>query len=292
MPSEIDTGEGKKEVDLLELLPLQEAVINHVSGKMRNGKTYISTKMVLDHLKDGAVVYTSWKIKWDGYDERKSRWNMWKAKMGFKKEFLVAPKENWHYLPYDGVEDPVTSATLYAPYTNWMDKFLSLTDCEVWLDEGQIPLNTYESTRIKQDKQNAIFFTGHFNRSIYVISQRPIQVHPIVRANISRFYIVSKTDGWLGTKFLVREFQEIDSQGLPDMTAEPESEEEFSFDKKIAEAYDSKYMRGNVKESQKNLTRIEKITRNDFKKAEDVPTPPENFIERWKNKNEQIFLHE
>lgn len=260
MPSDVTlpTGE-KKEIDLLEIVPVNEAVVNQWYGKIRSGKTYSATAQAISDLNNGNVVYTSWKIRWKGLDERTSKWNLWKARWGLKKEFKVFPASNWHYLPFDGVEN---NLDYYAPFSNFLDKFLSLTDCIVYLDEGQVVLNSYEKTNIKEEKQRAILFTGHFNRSINIISQRPIQIHPILRANISRFFKIEKKQGWFGGIHFIRsEYQDTDGNSLPDETKPPESITEYAFDETIAKAYDSKYMRGNTPESQKNNAEIYRLNR-------------------------------
>lgn len=248
------------------IIPVNEAVIESYSGKIRSGKTYTATRDAVEDLKNGNVVYTSWKIAWEGYDERKSKWNLWKASHGLKKEFKYFPKENWHYLPLPGTPDAIKHGhEYYAPYTNFQDKLFSLTDCIVYLDEGQGVMNSYERTNISEEKQNGILFTGHFNRTIKIISQRPIQIHPILRANVSRFWIIEKNEGWFSTSFKKSEYQETDSNSLPDRNKPPESEEEYSFDKKIGAMYNSKYMRGDVEESQSNGAVIYEITKKEAK---------------------------
>ena len=273
MPSSIQNQNGEeKEIDLLEVIPVNEAVVNQWYGKIRSGKTYSATAQAIRDLEQGNVVYTSWKIDWNGYDERNSKWNLLWGRLGIKKQFKIFPKENWHYLPFDGVEETLE---FYKPFTNFYDKFFSLTDCIVYLDEGQVPLNSYEKTKISQEKQNGILFTGHFNRSINIISQRPVQIHPILRANISRFYKIEKHESWLGgIKFIRSEYQETDANSLPDESKEPESVVEYAFDEKIAKKYNSKYMRGNTPASQKNFATVVRPTkpellelRNKLKKA-------------------------
>lgn len=263
MPSEIVLPSGEKiEQDLFEIIPHNEAVVNQYIGKIRSGKTYTGTRDAIKDLENGNVVYTSWKINWQGYDERQDRWQLWKAAHGFKRTpFKVFPKENYHYLPFTSRDKKI-----YLPYDNFIEKLFSLTDCIVYLDEGQGPLNSYEKTKISQEKQDGILFTGHFNRTINILSQRAVQIHPMLRANVSRWYKIEKKEGWFSIHFKKSEYQEANDNNLPDMRGEPESIEEYNFDKKIGEMYDSKYMRGDTPPSQKNFAEIHHITKEEAKK--------------------------
>lgn len=262
MPSVVITPEGeKKELDLIaDLIPQNEAVVNQWCGKIRSGKTYGATKQALDDLNAGNVVYTSWLIKWDGYDERKSWFKLWLGRIGLKKNFIVYPKENYHYLPYESKD-----LRVYAPFTNFFDKFFSLTDCTVYLDEAQAILSSYEKTDISKEKQNSILYTGHLNRSINIISQRPSAIHAIMRANISRWYRMTKSEGWFGVTFRREEFQEADGNNLPRFDTEPEEVEEYPGRKEIYNAYDSKYMRGDTPTSQKNFAELLHLTKEECK---------------------------
>lgn len=258
MPSVVAQGNEIKEVDLLDYVPIYEAVVNQWYGKIRQGKTYSATCFAIEDLNQGNVVYTSWKIKWEGYDQRKIWWCLLLGALGLKKNFIVYPKENLHYLPFESEDKKV-----YLPYSNFMDKFISLTDCVVYLDEGQVPFNSYEKTNLSQEKQNSILFTGHLNRSINIISQRPVAIHAVMRANISRYYKIEKIFSfgrWV--RFRRSEIQDTDGNNLPDET-KIESEETYWGKKKIYEAYDSKYMRGDRPASQNNYTAVYGLTRKE-----------------------------
>jgi len=258
MPSLIHKGNELKEIDLLDFVPIYEAVVNQWYGKIRSGKTYSATSFAIQDLEQGNVVYTSWKINWEGYDERKRFWPLLLGALGLKKQFICFPKENLHYLPFESDDKRV-----YYPYTNFMDKFMSLTDCNVFLDEGQVPFNSYEKTNLSQEKQNSILFTGHLNRTINIISQRPVAIHAVMRANISRYYKLEVTFRWRNfVHFKRSEIQETDGNNLPDET-KIESEETYWGKKRIYQAYDSKYMRGDKPQSQTNNMAVYKLNRKE-----------------------------
>jgi len=270
-----ELGKEYTDFDIAEVVPQNEAVVNMWSGKIRSGKTYGATMQVIEDLNAGNVVYATWKIAWEGYDERTSLWNLFLGWLGIKKEFKVFPKENFHHLPFTSEDKRV-----YLPHGNFLDKFYSLTDCTVYVDEAQGPFNSYEKTNINQAKQNSILFTGHLNRTINIISQRPVQIHAIMRANVARYYFMTKEEGWFGVTFTRKEWQSTDTQNLPDFESEPDEEITYKGDKKIYAVYDSKYMRGDTPASQENLAKIFLVTREDIKKfwrerrkEKEVPLP-------------------
>jgi len=104
----------KIESEIFEYIPIEEADIAQYFGKIRNGKTYIATRDAVELLNAGLVVYANWKIKFNGYDERDSKWNLFLGLLGLKKTFIKYPKENFHFLPIN---------------EEFFDKFARLTDC-------------------------------------------------------------------------------------------------------------------------------------------------------------------
>lgn len=233
--------------------PIGEAFIDLIYGKIRQGKTYSGTASVWRDLKNGNVVYTSWPIDFDGYDERKIWWMRLLAKIGLKKNFLIIPKENLHYV--NVIE--MTSEQFFE----WLS---TKTDCIIYIDEAQWVFDSYIKTMMEKNHRATIFTTGHFNRAIKVIAQRPMQIHTSLRGNIARYYKVEKIFGgfwFIPARFRMTEFQELKSMdAVPDETTDEdgeyihaESTEEFFMNFEVAGSYDSKYLRGNMPSSQKNL---------------------------------------
>jgi len=139
-------------------------------GKIGQGKTYGATADVLDDLKRGWIVYTTWQINFNGYDQRDSIfWPFASLLFPWKNEFKVIPKENLRYI--DIFDDA------------FLESFEKLKNCKVYLDEGHIAFDSYEMSKASLKKRASILHTRHFNRSINIISQRPTAIHVAMRAN-------------------------------------------------------------------------------------------------------------
>lgn len=268
MPSTVIDKNGEiRQIDVLDILPPQEGEINITYGRIGTGKTSIGTKRVLEHLKKGHVEYVNWKIKWEGYDERKIKWKVLLYLLGFKKYLVNFPKENLKYFPIN---------------QSFIDELSKKTSCCVHLDEGHIPFDSYEATRMNVEKRSAVFATRHFDRSMYVYTQRANSVHVNLRGNSNRFYKCEKTIDFTIPiikkriiRFLVTEFQDLTPTGAIDETRkinEKGEEGNYKFAvsqkrywgrKKIFEKYDSKYLRGNMPESQEKLMTAYKMSIKD-----------------------------
>jgi hypothetical protein len=65
---------GKQIIDISPLLGVfeaQEGEVQQIIGKTGMGKTYEATRRALNYLKQGYVVYTTWKLNLpEYYDER------------------------------------------------------------------------------------------------------------------------------------------------------------------------------------------------------------------------------
>jgi len=226
---------------ILEYLPANEADILQYFGKIRNGKTYIATADILDLLNAGHVVYANWRVQWEGRDERTEWFARLLGRLGLKKRFYVYPKENFRYLPVD---------------ESFFDKFAMLTDCVIFLDEGHIAFNSYEMTKMALGKQASILHTGHFDRAIRIISQRPTAIHVVMRANVNVFIECEKIFSFLGINiFRKTEYEEMTAQESVDRELPGKSRLYFG-SKRIYNAYDTKYLRGDTPASQQNGTQI------------------------------------
>jgi len=234
MPTTLQIGKKLLEIDLVGLFSPQDGEITQRYGRIGQGKTYGATADVLDELKRGHVVYTNWKMNYEGFDQRES----WLFVIGsilffWRSKLFYFPKENLRYLPID---------------ENFMDTFEKLTDCSVYLDEGHVIFDSYEMAKMSMQKRVAVLHTRHFNRSIHIISQRPTAIHVMMRANVNRFY---KYEKLISSPFLL--FRRTEFQ---DMTGETVDEEQpigvklYLGSKKIYSMYDSKYLRGNTPDSQ------------------------------------------
>jgi len=228
-----------QQVSAFEFLSQNEADIVQYFGKIRNGKTYIATSDILNLLSRGHVVYANWKIKWEGYDQRKVLPYKILGLLGFKKRFLYFPPENFRYLPIDD---------------KFFEKFGRLTDCDVFLDEGHLVFNSYEMANMNLFKQASILHTGHFNRSIRIISQRPNNVHVQMRANVNYFFECRKVLSFMGFNVFKKILYEDMVNGDTVDLDQPVKHWFYFGNKRVYGAYDTKYLRGNLPASQANLT--------------------------------------
>lgn len=227
---------------ILDFFPIDEGFIDQYFGKIRQGKTYIATADALRDLESGRIVYANWRIKFDGYDERKSYWKRFLALIGLKRYFFYFPPENFHYLP---LSNPCEWQKKYG-LKNFHEVFSTLTDCVVYLDEGHIVFDSYLLTRMPPEQRGSILHTAHFNRTIKIISQRPTAIHVTLRANVNRFFQCEKTFDFAGIKvFRKTEYQEMTNDENVDLD-QPESSVRYWGHGKIYDAYDTKYLRGDI----------------------------------------------
>lgn len=218
-------------VDLFEPL---EGELNFYYGAIGNGKTYSATADILDLLQQGHVVYCNWHINYEGFDERTSLKYAFMNLLFNRKNYYSFPKENLKYFSPDDVT---------------IEFLASLTDCDVFIDEGQWIFDSYEGTKFSKEKRRLILHTRHLNRSLNIISQRTQAVHKTARAQINRFYKCVKI---MQKPFLVFkrfEYQDIKSDDV-DETVEPLSVKTYIASKRVLNAYDTHYLRGGVPVSQ------------------------------------------
>lgn len=245
--------------DLIDEFPIGEAFVDCIYGKIRQGKTYTATALIWSLLREGNVVYANWPVNFDGYNERDYWYYRLMGILGLKKNFLVVPKEN------------LKTFDLYAMNVEeFFDWFKNLTDCVVVIDEAQLVFDSYLKTLMDKGHRMTLFATGHFNRALKVVTQRPMQLHTSIRGNIARYYKVEKIfEGrWIiPMRFKLTEFQELrTTDAVPNEDIDEngeyihaESIKRFWLKKKIANSFDTKYLRGDMKPSQKNLAQIWEI---------------------------------
>lgn len=241
MPTKIDTiGKKVAEIDLVSLFQPADGEITQRYGRIGSGKTYGATVDVLEELSHGHVVYVNWKMDYHGFDQRRSLVHVLGTILfPWKNTLYDFPAENLRYIAVD--ED-------------FIDNFEKLTDCSVYLDEGHVVFDSYEMAKMSMQKRVAVLHTRHFDRSINIISQRPTAVHRMLRANVNRFYkyeCLIKTSLFNIPIVLFRrtEYQDMVEENVDE--SQPLSYKLYFLNAKIAEAYDSKYLRGDIQPSQK-----------------------------------------
>jgi Cdc6-like AAA superfamily ATPase len=223
-------GERLSENEILNIFQPYEGEINMYYGRIGNGKTAGATADILHLLTKGQIVYANWHINFEGYDERKSIVALlWKT-IFFRSNFNRFPKYNLHYFNSDDIN---------------MSFLAGLTDCHVFIDEGQWIFDSYKGTNFDPESRRLILHTRHFNRSLNIVSQRTQAVHVSARAQINRFYKFVKI---LTFPFIVikrYEYQDM-AQNDVDETVDPISVRSYWLSKRIRNAYNSKYLRGGI----------------------------------------------
>lgn len=234
---------------LLDVFQAQEGIIEHIIGKTGNGKTYYATLRAWELLMQGNVVYTTWKmILPDFYDERED-WNtvFWKTVFGKKQFYRYNLKENWRWIDIDRPD--------------LVQYIASLTDCYVFLDEGQDIFSSHD--RIDGTARRTITRTRHMRKTLIIVSQRAMAVDTNARANVSHYYKCVKRMAWFfpfKPFFFVYTTEEMDDQNLPIWEEHiPYSNgkvwrapiyRKYFAQKKIYDLYNSWYLRDGIEKSQ------------------------------------------
>jgi len=261
--------------DIYELLPPKEADLNLVYGIPGSGKTSYGSLCIVNDLMAGHVVYANWDVRFNEIREWDFYTNRLLGLIGLKNEFWTFPRENFHFWNY---LDKEMDGKKYGE--DFITKLSSLNDCCVHLDEGHLPFDSYEATRMSPEKRAAIFATRHFNRSLSIYTQRPQSVHVNVRANCNRFYKCESE--WVGLpglkkqQFTVTEFLKVNDNNIPDeeMILDdkglPTNEYKnaasvfrYEGNQNHFDLFDSKYMRKGVPHSQANYARREELSLKD-----------------------------
>lgn len=256
---------------LLDLIGVQAGFLAQIYGKIKNGKTYLGTVMAIDTANHGQVTYVNWPIAWKGYDQRKIWYYKFLGLIGLKRKFWIYPKENMHFADLSQLDNVKIDGE--STGKNFYDWFGTLTSCTCFFDEGHIYYDSYLALKMDMSKRLSILETAHYDRSVYIISQRASAIHAVLRGNVNIFYKCEKIrKGWwiFKPKFRRVEFQETGADEKPNEERETiidpstgkkeygdylfaESIVKFTGKKAIFNSYNSKYRRLGAKESQENL---------------------------------------
>jgi hypothetical protein len=287
---------GKQVRDIGELVSVfeaQEGLIIQIIGKTGNGKTYEATRQAWNLLKQGKVVYTTWHlILPEYYDERQDKLKLFWSLLTFNKKFYRFDfKKNWKHLDIDRPD--------------LVEYVANLTDCYVFLDEGQDIFDSYEGRAMSQTKRKSLTRTRHLRKTLIIISQRASAVAVTARANVTWFYKCVKTWVWYmpwRNFFKVYMTEEMDDQSNPIWEKPMEQWTASVFhqgfeDKRIYNLYNSWYLREGIVPSQEvnfdayNLTTMDKIKAL-FSKKEKVPLAftYEEMVEKSREKQAQYRL--
>lgn len=238
---------GKRVIDISQLVDVfeaQEGEIQHIIGKTGNGKTYEGTRRALEYLRQGYVVYTTWHMVLpDIFDEREDGESLiFKTLFGRKQFYVFDYKKNWNFLDIDRPD--------------LVEFVAGLTDCIVFLDEGQDIFDSYEGTGMSKEKRKSLTRTRHMRKTLIIISQRAQAVAVSARANVTFFYKCVKGYAWFWPflpYFKVYRTEEMDDSNFPVWETEdykaPLWRSHFA-SKEVYESYNSWYLRAGLPKSQ------------------------------------------
>jgi len=221
--------------ELIDLFEPNEGTINFYYGRIGQGKTYAATADILELLSQGRVVYANWKINYKGFDERESFIHVFFKTLFFRKDFYFFPEQNLRYFSPDDVT------------IEWLN---SLTDCEIFIDEGQWLLDSYEGNKFSKEKRRLLLHTRHLNRSLNIISQRTQAVQVSARGQVNRFFKCEKKMEWPFLVFKRTEFQDMKDNDVDESETSIVSEKTYFASKRVMDAYDTKYLRAGIPRSQ------------------------------------------
>jgi len=254
----IHTKEGQKVFDVSELIDVfqaEEGSVESYTGSVGEGKTYGATRRAIHDLQRGQVVYTNWYLVLDDFngDERTSFWSVFRnLVLGRSRFYNIDIKKNWHYFDFDDENTWVieTAEGRKIRYDSVVDFIANLTDCIVYLDEGQDIFDSYEGTNMSKKKRKTITRTRHLHKTLVVISQRYQAIPPTARANIKTFYKHVKVMAKPWLRFKVYATSEIDNNHMPIFDLEAKSFDAYWASKKILKAYNSYYLSNGIPKSQ------------------------------------------
>lgn len=234
-----------KQVDEKELegtFKAPEGTIDMIYGHIRNGKTTHGVRVMLDSLENGVPVYSNLNLDLSkfNFDDRVSFKHTFWNWLLFKKRYYTFDKKNFHYV----------DEKKYKQKEDLIAFLLTLTDCCIVWDEGQWLLDSYSGTKFALDLRLWLLHTGHFNRRIVIITQRPTSVHVTARGNIARFFKCKKLLSWPFMVLRVMEFQDMKAETV-DEEAPPVSRSLYIANRRIFKAFNTHYLRGGVPVSQK-----------------------------------------
>lgn len=236
-----ETNELGVVVPLDDYFKAREGELNLYYGTIGSGKTYGATADIIDELNRGQLVYATWPINLEPFDDRKSLFMVVKNLIIWNKPFFkVNCPENFHYINAElGEVDGIQTFNPNRPseYIEYLNK---LNHCSLYLDEAWRVIDSYQKTNFSLDSRNLILVTRHKFRTINLIAQRPTSIQVTARANVNRFYKFVKVASWPWVRFARYEYQEMTGETV-DETKDPISEKRYWLSKDIANRYNSYY---------------------------------------------------
>jgi len=233
-------GKEVDESELVGLFPAPEGELNLYYGQIGSGKTYGATADILDELRMGRLVYATWPIAVDDFDDRKSFWFLLKNTLFFKKRFFFFPlSQNFHFI--DAEKGEVDGVKVFNPDNprEYIEYLNGLNHCSLYIDEAWRVIDSYTPVRdFGTQVRSLILVTRHKFRTINLIAQRPTSIQVTARANMNRFYKFVKISSWPWIRFARYEFQEMSGENVNE-EAQPISVKTYWGSSKVFKAYNS-----------------------------------------------------
>lgn len=202
-----------------------------IYGSIGNGKTTYAVQLQLDLLNRGQVVYSTFHVDWSGFDQRKSFKHIFMNIIFFRKRFYKFNSSNWHFLDVNK--------------ENIWDTLLKLNNCHIFFDDVIVQLfDSYEGTKFSKEKRTWAFTTRHYDRSIYLVTQRPSQVQVALRSQVNRFFKCVKRLAYPFLILSVYEYQDMKGETVDDgVDTVPVSVKTYFPSRRILNAFRSKSLR-------------------------------------------------
>lgn len=278
------SGQLGIEVPLKDYFEAQEGELNMYYGRIGSGKTYGATADIIDELNKGKLVYATWPIKLDDFDDREKGFMIIRNLFFWKKPFFkVNCPQNFHFInaetgEVDGI--PTFNPNRPSEYIEYLNK---LNHCSLYIDEAWRVIDSYQKTNFSMDSRNLILVTRHKYRTINLIAQRPTSIQVTARANINRFYKFEKVSSWPWVRFKRSEYQDMINETVNE-ELEPISEKRYWLSKDIADRYNS-YFYGELKPLHEVEYKVFKLT------LKEKWIAFLNLFRKKEKKEEQITTH-
>ena len=107
-----------KNVDLLQLFPVDEGSIDVVYGRIGMGKNLLTTIDIMKRLKRGEVVYCNYRIAVEDYDERRMFFKVLMYMIGLKRDLKVIKCTN--NLKFFRMDDEWAKREGYEDFVEWL----------------------------------------------------------------------------------------------------------------------------------------------------------------------------
>lgn len=225
------------------IIPDVRAAIDLIYGPFGGGKNTLAAKLVKESLELGIPVFSSFPVRFEGYDQSKSRFSLLLRVLGLKRNFRIVPKENFHRLTMQDISSE-----------NFATELLHMQKCLVVIDEGYAArlLDSYRKTNMSVDARIAVYTTRHFDRRFIIVAQRPNAIHVSSRAMVNRFFRCSQPLGdntpfskllWRLTGlrwFIFTEYQEMKDESVDE--EKPFRTKWVFAGRRLLDYFDSKYM--------------------------------------------------